>query len=246
MKKQAFLIAAHYTSERIIESYTNICDATSVYGETFLLYHQKNDSKPDQLLDVNIHIFTDDVLYQLGYKPLGDKLLPGSNHFSLLQFFLENPQFELYWYIESDVIFNGNWKYLFKMFNGCKSDFISSYLEHNKDNPTWPWWRTLQHPSKYVPTKFRIRSFNPIYRISHSALSFIHRSLLNQWRGHHEVLLPTLLYHNSYKIVDFGGEGAFVQPGFTKKFYTSKTFRWRPVFSKPGKQKNKLYHPVKS
>jgi hypothetical protein len=91
-----------------------------------------------------------------------------------------------------------------------------------------------------------VKSFNPIYRISHSALSFIHKSLLNQWCGHHEVLLPTLLYHNHYSMMDFGGRGQFIPSGFKNKFYTSDTLRWRPVFEKAGDKKNKLYHPVKA
>ena len=67
----------------------------------------------------------------------------------------------------------------------------------------------------------RIRSFNPIYRISGKALAHIHRALSEKWIGHHEVLLPTLLYHQGFRLLDFGGEGEFVADGGENLFYTS-------------------------
>jgi hypothetical protein len=37
----------------------------------------------------------------------------------------------------------------------------------------------LQHPSKWIPHEERVSSFNPLYRMSSEALSFIHEALLD-------------------------------------------------------------------
>lgn len=246
LKRHAFLLATQNISERVIKNYSDIQTATCTLGETFILYHKKHNDLPAYLKGVNNHIFTDSILFDLNYIPLQNTLIPGSNHFSLLDFFLRNPDFEYYWYIEYDVVFNGKWERFFKEVCHFDIDFISSYLALYKSKPLWHWWDTLQHPNKSIPLDNRISSFNPIYRISFQALSFIHDALLNKWSGHHEVLLPTLIYNNKFKVMDFGGTGTFVPPGNYERFYTQETFRWRPSFEKIGSRSDKLYHPVKS
>src|SRR5262249_55359519 len=71
-----------------------------------------------------------------------------------------------------------------------------------------------------------------------------------------EVLFPTLLYHHGFAIADMGGRGKFTLPNIRENFYTeseansiglldSGTMRHRPSFLRAGREKNKLYHPVK-
>jgi len=94
------------------------------------LYHQKGSEVSDKLLKLNNYIFTDDILYDLNYLPISNSLMPGSNHFPLLKFFTDNPQFDFYWYIESDVVFNGDWEYLIYI---LKIKLVSNliHLKHN-------------------------------------------------------------------------------------------------------------------
>ena len=61
--------------------------------------------------------------------------------------------------------------------------------------------------------------------------------------GHHEVLLPTLLYNEGFLLEDFGGEGTFVRPENKAKFYDDTSMRIAPVL--PDDRKNYLFHPVK-
>ena len=114
----------------------------------------------------------------------------------------------------------------------------------------------MAHPYFVIPQEQRLRSFNPIYRISRNALELLHKALLSKWCGHHEVLIPTLLYESVLSIHDFGGKGEFVPEGFENRFYMGNspnkkgilsdgTMRWRPVFQEVGELKNKLYHPIK-
>lgn len=254
--KQSFLILTNKTSLPLIQKYHKLFTATQNMGDTVVLYHLLGDNSNPNLEDVNTHIFDDDVLSSLNYFPLGFTLVPGSNHFPLLKFYLSHPHYDYYWCIEDDVEFSGDWKSFFEDFSSIDTDFISSHIRRYKEEPEWPWWPTLAHPYTVIPQEQRIRSFNPIYRISRQALELLHKALLSKWCGHHEVLIPTLLYESGFSIQDFGGKGEFVPEGLENKFYSENTpnkrgilsdgtMRWRPVFEKTGNLKNKLYHPVK-
>ncbi|WP_026712785.1 DUF3405 domain-containing protein [Flavobacterium daejeonense] len=256
--KQAFLLLSCHLSNAVINSFNEIVTATnSEKNITCLLYHQKGDNLQKQISNNDVFYFSDDILTNLNYKPLGEKLIPGNNHFPLLKFYKENPDYDYYWCIEDDVRYTGNWAHFFEYFEKFDKSFISSHIQRFTDDPHWPWWRTLLYNGKTLETEYLIRSFNPIYRISKEALSFIDQELLNGWQGHHEVLFPTLLNAAGADLMDFGGKGEFVSPGDENKFYLGNytqnshlenresTFKWRPVLEKMGDIPNKLYHPVK-
>ena len=110
--------------------------------------------------------------------------------------------------------------------------------------------------SKATRRPARFNCFNPIFRLSNAALSFLHQSLLDGWCGHNEVLFPTLLHHNGFAIADMGGKGRFRPSDLKENFYTesepnriglldTETMRYRPPFLRVGREKNKLYHQVK-
>lgn len=240
----AFLIATHQLNRNVQQLYETVLKATPGMGATCILYHEKNE-KPLPQSKYSIHTFTDAILTDLHYTPIASTLIPGSNHFSLLQYYLQHPQYDYYWYIENDVQFTGDWAGFFNAFRDYPSAMATTQIERYADNPSWPWWHTLHHPINKLPQEQQLKSFNPVYRLSNNALQFIHQALLNDWRGHHEVLLPSLLYNNNFSLMDFGGTGRFVPPGFRNQFYTWQTFRWRPIFKTAGTQHNKLYHPVK-
>lgn len=254
--KQAFLILTDKTTDDVLQIYNAICNATKRMGETFILYHQKGRSLPRRIKKTSHFAFGDSILTEANYLPIGFNLVPGNNHFPVLQFAKENPNYDYYWCIEDDVRFSGKWQVFFNEISQFSQSFISSHIRTSTEEPEWYWWNTLAHPYTVIPFKDRIRSFNPIYRISNAALRCIDGALQNYWCGHHEVLLPTLLHNNEFEIMDFGGDGQFVPSVCRNKFYvnntcrksgilTDGTMRWRPVFKEIGPLQNKLYHPVK-
>jgi hypothetical protein len=256
--KQAFLVLSCKLSNSIIETFNEIATATnSEKNITCFLFHQKETKHQKKISDKHVFYFSDEILIELGYIPLGDKLIPGNNHFPLLKFFKENPHYDYYWFIEDDVRYTGNWEHFFSHFKNSDISFISSHIQRYNDDPHWPWWRTLIHNGKTPKSEYKLSSFNPIYRISKEALRFIDEKLLEGWQGHHEVLFPTLLNAAGFSILDFGGKGEFVSEGNENKFYfgnynqnneiekAASTFRWRPIHEKIGEIPNKLYHPVK-
>jgi hypothetical protein len=242
-KKQAILILSDKSSEWIIQNYNKIKGSVSEDYDVFFLYHQRNNYSPDEVKNINHFVFTDEILSELKYKPLTNSLIPGSNHFPLLKFYLQNPHYDYYWNIEDDVCFQGNWSNLFDAFVDYEADFISSQIASFDELPNWYWWFSLNSNGQDIPMKNKVRSFNPIYRLSNRALALLDHSLQNGWSGHHEVVIPTLLFHNNLKISDFGGVGSFVPKGNENKFYNDESMSYLPI--EMGVVENQLYHPIK-
>jgi hypothetical protein len=201
------------------------------------------------------HIYTIEKLIDAGYPFLGSTLTPGNAHFPIIDFRRLHDEYSHYWVIEYDVRFTGQWVNFFEAWQDSDVDFLSAGLARYTNAKGWVWWDTLHHASEYIPKAQRIRSFNPIYRISKEAVDCIDRAHQNGWTGHFEVVLPTLLHHHGFRIEDFGGDGDFVPDDRTNKFYTSNglnkigpdqgTHRYQPRFWRTGNQENKIYHPVK-
>jgi hypothetical protein len=253
--KQAILVLTDKSSPIIINLYSEIKKATKNHSDVLIAFHQKEPTVPEPIKKADHFLFDNTVLTNLGFRPISDKLLPGSNHFPLLKFYRENPEYEYYWIIEDDVRFSGNWSLLFDSLSTVNSDFISCSIRNWNEEPGWCWW-DLTHPTKELALEKRVASFNPVYRISNRALKFINNALLDGWSGHHEVLYPSLLKNGGFLIADFGGEGSYVIPGFENKVYLAdrpdqfkfgylSTMKFRPVFNMIGKIPNKFYHPVK-
>lgn len=255
LKKQAVLLCTDKDSPLINIQYNALKKATIEYADVFIVFHAKETCIPSFIHNTDHYLFSNSVLTELGYSPIGGSLLPGNNHFQLLKFYRENPEYEYYWVIEDDVRFSGDWELFFNSFLTIPSDFITCCIRHWVEEPGWFWWK-LEHHFKEVPLEKRLRSFNPIYRISNLALQFINMVLLDGWCGHHEVLLPTLLKYGGYQVADFGGDSKYVLPGFENKFYISSkpnsrgilsdgTMKFRPIFNIIGSEPDKIYHPVK-
>lgn len=254
--KQAFVLLTNKHSYEVINLYETLLNATKTLGETFIVYHHTTAAIPDEIRKTRYHAFTNDILTNLNYKPIANRLIPGSCHFPLLDFYLQHPHFDYYWFTEDDVTFNGSWKHLFDLYSNNMSDFIACHIRTHSEEPNWHWWDSLSHPDKFIPKKLRLRCFNPFFRISNAALNFIHYAQTNNWQGHNEVLFPTLLFLEGYQINDFGGNGQFVLKDMENKIYVdahagingylaSGTMRYRPPITDQELIFNKLHHPFK-
>lgn len=248
------LLVTHFVNEAILRKYRRI--KASFDGDTVLLIHGEPSAGADLSDEIDFRIVTDKMLNELGYIRLCETLVPGSNHFLLFWFFLNAPAYEYYWNIEYDVDFSGRWEMFFQEIGRkVEADFISSHLMRYRDDPCWYWWNSL-HTRVVLPLDKRLRSFNPVYRISRRALSYLDSFLKAGNRGHHEILIPTALYHSSFTLADFGGSGEFVPAAFREKFYWSDfrgygipggTMRFRPAFDDRVRElvRDKLIHPLK-
>lgn len=243
--KQAVLYLTNKSNEWTLSAFHALEQSLQGKADVYFAYHQQVDVLPVSLQNIeNLFVFTSDVLNELGYTPIEKgKLVPGSNHFPLLKFFKENQCYDYYWLVEDDVRFSGDWKDFFDSFASSTSDFLSSVIETKAENPNWYWWTSLKTGNEVIAEEKLLKAFNPIYRLSRQALACIDAYLRIGWMGHHEVLLPTLLYNKGFLVEDFGGEGTFVRPENNAKFYDDTSMRIAPVL--PDDRKNYLFHPVK-
>jgi len=242
--KQAFLITTNVLSKPTIRQYYKLTEAAATYGDVFILYHSKGNQIPPKYSGLPIITFTDDLLKDLNYKPILNSVVPGSNHFPVLDFYLKHPEYKSYWCIENDVDFNGKWNYFFdSTTKNSSSDFITSHIRRYSTTPHWHWWDTFHSANKEIDRKNFFRSFNPIYKLSNKALSYIDLCLKNGYSGHHEVLLATLLINSGYVVEDLSSINNNVTRNLN--FCTLQTMRWKPIVLFMGRQKNKLFHPIK-
>lgn len=212
-----------------------------------------SDSVSFDIEGTNLFLFDQSIIQELDLPALSDSLVPGNVHFPVFSYIRNNKSgADYYWIIEYDVRFSGKWSVLFDHFKEYDEDMIASHITRYHQEPEWYWW-DISHPDKFIPKEDRIRSFNPIYRISSEAHAFLEQTLKSGWEGHNETTFPTLLYHNGYGLLDFGGDSDFAAQ--RNRFYISRSDRWgnlytgtmryRPATKSEGFRKNKLYHPVK-
>lgn len=242
MKRQAILYLSTKSNAWSIGAFDALQKVEG--ADVFFAYHQMEEELPKVLEGLNTFCFTNSILHDLGYYPIEESILPGSNHFPLLKFYRDHPNYDYYWMVEDDVRCSGEWNDFFKDFSDNSSDFLSAYVTSYQDAPNWYWWYTLETRKEEIPKDKRVKSFNPIYRLSNKALQCIDTHLRQGWKGHHECLIPTLLYNKGFSIEDFGGEGIFVKDTKKKRYYDEETFGLRPVLP-DNNRKDMLFHPMK-
>ena len=263
--KSAILFESHIISKSIIREFEKILSESEGFGDTYFCYDNKGEELPHDIKKFKHYGYNFEEISALNY-PILEKIESNREirnkvayrhvnyQLSILKFFLENPGYDFYWYIEYDVKYTGNWGNFFNSFDD-QSDFISSYVRTFSEQPDWPFWY-LYHPTLNIQQTERIRSFNPVMRLSNKALKDLHNSLLDGWVGYLEMLMPTLLKEHGYKLEDLGGSGKFCKKENINKNYTGSkvnsegsldfgTMRYRPHILYLGLKNDKLYHPVK-
>ena len=244
--KQAIVFLTNKSNEWTLKAYYALEQSMQMDADVYFVYHQQGEELPVSLQSIqNLFPFTSSILQDLGYTPIEEgKLVPGSNHFPLLKFFKEHQEYDYYWMVEDDVRFSGDWKAFFDNFSDNHADFLSSIIESKKENPYWFWWSYLKTSKENISEDKLLKSFNPIYRLSHQALACIDEHLRNGWIGHHEILIPTLLACKGFQIEDFGGNGSYVvKEANRNNFYDKTSIGLNPLI--PDDRKNYLFHPVK-
>lgn len=252
--KDVLLYITHKIDEKIIQRYEILSKSFCKRGDSFFVFQgMPSERIIDYLGSRNIRylIIDNDDLNNLGYNPIRETIIPGSNHFILMWFFNHMPGYRYYWNIEYDVVYSGSWDHFFQLNDDRASDFLSCHIKKYQTYPNWYWWEEYYSSDLNIPVSQRVRSFNPIMRISKVALKALHIFLKGNNRGHHEVLIPTFLFHSGFIIEDFGGEGDFVDDAYRNMFYLddsrAMTMRFRPAidFDSETIVEGKLYHPIK-
>ncbi|SHE34968.1 hypothetical protein SAMN05443144_101107 [Fodinibius roseus] len=247
--KEEILFLTHKKNKEIENAIRSLRDSMGDRKLTIV-----SQSQPFDIEGTDLFLFDESIVQQMDFPTIGNSIIPGHAHFPVFAYIGNNKtNADYYWVIEYDVRFSGKWSVLFDHFTQFNADFLTSHIRYFHEEPDWYWWKEMNHREITISREKRVRSFNPIYRISSEAFKFLEKAFKSGWKGHNEVLLTTLLFHHGYQLLDFGGNGDFVSD--RNKFYISRssgqqglstgTMRYRPAMKTHGMRKNKLYHPVK-
>lgn len=202
-----------------------------------------------------IYINSKQQLNELGYERFEKDTCVGIEYW-YLQYFaikLNNKEYDYYWLMEYDVVFNGNYNNFFKdIDDNIYHDFVTQQIESYYDSVDWYWWKFSIEPKYYNNNKYNLlHSFNPIFRLSKNAVLFIDHFLkTNKISGFYEYLLITLLFNNNFSIFSINNDKnlQFTNDMYNKKYCNNNTFKYRPFIKNYDIINNGcdiLYHPFK-
>ncbi|MCZ6674750.1 MAG: hypothetical protein O7C75_17615, partial [Verrucomicrobia bacterium] len=230
-------------------------------GDSFFLFDFHGVNHLGDKHGHKVHTFDFEKFKDFGIPVFGGNVVEGNGILiAFLTFFKEYPNYDYYWFFEDDVRFSGRWSDFFSVFDDYDADYISTGIRPYAEAPGWAWW-SLKHPQKSIPLKERFKSLNPIYRLSRKAMQFLMTELATGWKGHSEILLPTLIYHNpNLSLMDMGDNAPFTPEKLKNTIYKTvygpklgtagnacfgSTFHHRPPILFWGLKRNYLYHPIK-
>ncbi|MCC6983266.1 MAG: hypothetical protein IT535_08350 [Bauldia sp.] len=270
---QAIVFLTHILNRSIRSQYARLKREAAPYANTFFCYHASaRPGLPDWLFQADIVVRPAD----------GERLLPvraaemreraktkrakynGGFPDLVLMPVLHHPDLaghDPVWMVEYDADFAGDWGEFFRRAEGVRADLLTAYVKRRADEPEWVPWTWFAPPAG-IPEAEHLSAFNPVARYSRRFIDTYRAAIATgEWAGHTEALYPTIARQAGLEIVDLGGKGEFVPPGWEELNYTGRlssdprgSFRYRPdigqryfhqdpaAFALPGR----LHHPIKA
>jgi hypothetical protein len=255
-QRQALLFLCHRSESGFIARFKALEKAFKPYGDTFFVYDASHAPVPDLLKALRHFAFSRASLDALSYPRLHDELMPGHVHFPMLDFALQHPAYAHYWVIEYDVRLTAPWRLFFRLLQRSKADFIGTHLRRYAEQRAWYWWPSFSAPDQTVDVTGCVRFFGPIYRISRLAVELVDARLKSGYKGHQEVVLPTLIASAGLSLQDLTRSSHFGcstrwswythQRADRAGYLAKSSMRFRPPMDNAGMRPFTLYHPVKS
>ncbi len=250
----AVLYLCHFLDDAILAEYRKLKADLAGLAEVILLFDISEQPRPRPVPDdITLFRFDARTLRALDYPAKDCSLSAANVELFLMTFARQEPGYRHYWLVEYDVRFSGNWRSLFDCFAPSPSDLLATTIYRHGFNPAWDHWRSLRGPRRLERTQM-LRAFLPIFRLSAEAVRILDSCYAQGWQGHAEALVPSLLELHNLTVEDIGGDGPFVQPANTNRFYrntpghwshTPGTLTFHPILTRVGDEPDKLWHPVK-
>ena len=203
------------------------------------------------------HVYGPENIPTLGYSSKGArvpfKLIPGNCDLVPLLFWKSHPQYDRVWLMEDDIEYTGDPQHLFADLACLEGDLLATHVA--KCYESWTYTSIFRSGNGQVNNENRWLTFLPFFRINRRALELIDQAYVNGWDGHHEMTWPTILKAHQYDVVDIGGQGEYVPETYRNKHYIgvpgngfdkTGSFGTMKIRLRPGKQKNVLWHPIKT
>jgi hypothetical protein len=227
MSKAVILFCCHFWSPDIEHEFSRLKKCCDKDFDVVLSYDcsKEPDRSPK---DLSNHLFTADHIRKMGYSFQAEEGIWYHVEYPILDYYMQNPQYDFYWRIEYDVRFGGDWCTFFRYFIDNHADLLATYTKTYKDEPTWYWWNKI---NLEVDKNCLRGIFFPVVRFSRRSLELLDHQYRNGAWGHCEAIVPTLLNMEKMIIEDIG-----------KRFYDLFTFNYNGIVIR---KKSKLHHPVK-
>jgi hypothetical protein len=254
--REAVLLMTHFIDPMIVGHYRRLV-SESGGRDVFVLLNKTDDVNPsfNRPPDLKVFEFTVDDLRALGYPIKGRRIRDKDIELFSFTFWKRNPGYDRIWVVEYDVMFTGLWFELFNHFNTNPAALLATSIHRWAVNPSWPNWPSVITPHGPPPdlTNY-IRAFMPLYRMSREGYAALDAAYKDGWEGFYEGIVPRILLDAGLTVEDIGGDGEFVAEGNRNRFYSSTpsdntlspgSFVFRPIFTHPGQEPGRLWHPVK-
>ncbi len=168
--------------------------------------------------------------------PKSSQLIYYNPEISVLLFYKQNPGYDYYLSLESDVMFNGDWNTFLDAIAKDDSDLLGTYTTHG-------WERDPETLNFDVANKHKEIMFGPVQRYSNKMLETLHKEYKSGKHGFYEAVVPTIALINGLSVSNFGKATG-------RQFYHPFTMcghyvpAWQDMIDM-DKWKNHLFHPVK-
>ena len=197
-----------YNYERFKFASAGLCDFIPAF-------HKNGTSAPDLGGDKICEFTNEDVFGRIKHSKDGsENVVPGNCDLSYLAICRKNPGYDKYIRVEYDVFSVSGPKVALKKIIDCVRgvDLGGSFFNQDTDTD-WMWWKSLGVPENVSFDReiATVRAFFPIMSVSRKFINVYERALADGWKGHFEVLAPTIAAHFQMSTLDF----ASVEPKLT-------------------------------
>lgn len=251
---EAICFRTHKTSERITELLNKI---NSQKDNVFVVHDATDREGYPEDCGAPVFNFTADQYLTSGYviperdkrDPLLDATPPTppknsrsricyfNPEIAQLLFWRKYPDYDYYWYLESDVAYTGNWNTFFDTCIQYDADILALFL---KQGPKHNLYRYFKYTMNYhVRRRDMLTIFGPIVRYSNKAMQLMDREYRKK-HGFYEMMVPTIAKSNGLKVADIND---------CHLFYTPLTLAGPEIVNKWTQEfinnsTNMLFHPV--
>lgn len=243
-EESAVIYVSHYVTPGTLLEYYKIKKDLNEKKQIYWMYQGKNAPSILKRKSIKLIRFGKRDMTRWSRAMNGRGIVPGNSHVLLFKA-KEKLNGEYFWFIEYDVRFKNRWGEVLNQFDKDEYDLLSSFLQIPFKDKSWEHWKSINLPYN----KFA-RSFNPLCRVSRNLLSRIESLLEDGYWAHHETLLASTCYNESFGAKDIGKilyKRKKIRLYERMKWNSAKeSYNYRPAkVTSVFEKKNKLVHPVK-
>lgn len=246
--KVAVLLNTHFLNDEVWNRFNLLKEDAPDNFEFFIIQNNESVKNPYyniyKINNISVFEYSSEALKTEGYKllpSLGFKSIMWSNGSLMpINLFQKHfPDYDYYWSIEYDIIFNGKWKYFFDTVHKKDFDFCTSHL--GMSLPDWWWYSYITIPgtvsNTFIQGYVRMRSFNTICAFSNRFLKYLDKIYKMGFYGNCEQTIPTAAFNSKehFKIIDLASD---------LNLCSWESNNWQ-VYYENINTENYIYHPVK-